>query len=153
MFFRMLRNDLRENRGMNVILFLFITVASALVFVSAAQIFSSLTGEQRTKEICGQADGALLLMNAPSGSEEQTEKVLNVLKDDEAVISYVAQEQRTLEIKGVDFENFDESESDTFLSKTLSITKQYTDAHRIFSVDDEPFYLKNGQIAVRAVKL
>ena len=38
MFFKMLKSDLKRKKGLNVILFIFITVASVLVFAGAVEI-------------------------------------------------------------------------------------------------------------------
>ena len=52
MFFKMLKKDLKCKKGLNVILFIFITVASVLVFAGSVEIFSYLTGEKRMAEMC-----------------------------------------------------------------------------------------------------
>ena len=108
MFFRMLRHDLREKKGLNVILFLFMIAASVLVFVSAVQIYSSFTGYARTKEACRIADGVLVLQNGAGNRETQRETVRNYLDGYENVAGYVRQERITLKAAGMDFDGFED---------------------------------------------
>ena len=148
MFFRMLWHDLCEKKGMNVILFLFITVASILVFVSAAEIYSSATGSARTKEACRITDGVLVQSRIGASREKNRALISEALEQDEEVQSFVIQEHIPLTTAGIDFDNFEEAESETFMGKSLYLMQQSTDVHMVYTVDDEPFVLQNGQIAV-----
>ena len=51
MFFKMLKNDLKYKKGLNIIIFIFIVIASVLVFVGSVQIYSTLS-KDRTTERC-----------------------------------------------------------------------------------------------------
>ena len=48
MFRKILKNDLLSKKGLNVILFIFITVASILVFVSTCRFCTQITDGRRT---------------------------------------------------------------------------------------------------------
>lgn len=148
MFFRMLRHDLREKKGLNVILFLFMIAASVLVFISAAQIYSSFTGYARTREACKIADGALIANNGAGNRQSQRETVTGYLDSYENVADYVLQERVSLKAAGMDFAHFEESESESFLKKTYYLMPQPKDVNLAYDTSDQPFYLKNGQIAV-----
>ena len=52
MFRKMLKNDLRQKRGLSIVLFLFITAASVLVFVGGVQIYQFFTSTERNKTAC-----------------------------------------------------------------------------------------------------
>ena len=148
MFFRMLWHDLRNKKGLNVILFLFMTVASALVFVSAAQIYSSFTGVARTKAACKIADGVLICNRGSADRESRRTEIEAALHEDAEVISFVRQERIYLNTAGIDFAHFEEAESDSFVGKSFYLCPQQTDANLVYGLNDEPFFLHNGQVAV-----
>jgi len=50
MFRKMLKSDLMSKNGLNVILFIFITVASILVFAGTCRFCTQITGDKRTAE-------------------------------------------------------------------------------------------------------
>ena len=52
MFFKMLKNDLKYKKGLNIIIFIFIVIASVLVVVGSVQICSTLSKDRTTKEVC-----------------------------------------------------------------------------------------------------
>ena len=71
MFRKMLKSDLKSKKGLNIILFVFITVASLLVFASACQFYTQITGESRSMKICRTPDLKVLISFKP---EEQQQK-------------------------------------------------------------------------------
>ena len=52
MFWKMLKSELKHNRGLNAVLLIFMITASVLVFAGAVQIHSYFTGYERTAEQC-----------------------------------------------------------------------------------------------------
>ena len=52
MFWKMLKSDLKQKKGLSIVLFLFITVASVLVFVGGVQIYQFFTGSERNDTAC-----------------------------------------------------------------------------------------------------
>ena len=70
MFFKMLKNDLKMKKGLNLILFIFIVIASVLVYVSASQLYIQLTGEERTVKSCSSSDLIMMFENTEEKREE-----------------------------------------------------------------------------------
>ena len=56
MFFKMLKNDLRQKKALNFVLLLFITIASMLIFVSSVQLYEYMTGNERNRDACKMSD-------------------------------------------------------------------------------------------------
>ena len=50
MFFRMVKKDLQESRGLNVIIFLFMIVVSALAAASGFLLYVNVNGTKVTEE-------------------------------------------------------------------------------------------------------
>ena len=148
MFFRMLRHDLQDKKSLNVILFLFMIVASVLVFISATQIYSSATGVRRTREACKVADGVLICNQGSAERKNKRPEIEQALSEDKAVLSFVRQERVLLKTSGIDLEDFEESASEAFLNKSLYLCPQPTDSNLVYGLKDEPFFLQNGEIAV-----
>lgn len=146
MFFRMLRHELREKKGLNLILFLFMTVASALVFISAVQVYSSVTGTSRSKESCNISD--CVFIRAVGAADTDRTKLIEKLEQEDEILSYLFEERIQLSDKAVDFANFDESESQAFQDNSFSLSKQPREVNLVYGLQDEPFYIQNGTAAV-----
>ncbi|MBP3232839.1 MAG: hypothetical protein J6M65_00240, partial [Eubacterium sp.] len=56
MFFVMLKNDLKERRGLNIILFIFIISASLISVIAANLMYMEITGVKRTDRISNVAN-------------------------------------------------------------------------------------------------
>ena len=73
MFLKMLKSDLKQKKGLSIVLFLFITAASVLVFVSGVQIYQFFTSAQRNSTACKSSD---MIVYSPVMSEDKYEKEL-----------------------------------------------------------------------------
>ena len=96
MFWKMLKSDLKQKKGLSIVLFLFITVASVLVFVGGVQIYQFFTGSERNDTACKSSD--MIVYNPIiSGSENNYEKELeNVLDNDTNVAGFYKKEIRQI---------------------------------------------------------
>ncbi|MBP0987741.1 MAG: hypothetical protein J6S92_05625, partial [Oscillospiraceae bacterium] len=148
MFFRMLKSDLRHNRALNVILFLFITIASALVLIGAAQVYSALTGSARTKKLCRNADAVIRTICLPDSTEQHIKDVSEILDANPNITGYSAYETVQPATEGVDFEHYDEQNSTVFQNRIFRLSKQWFGHNLVFDTYDRPFYVPNGKIAV-----
>ena len=76
MFLKMLKKDLKLKKGLNVILFIFMTVASILVVASAIQVYTHLAGKGRTYEICNSSDLVIVNQSSVRDREKDEKKIL-----------------------------------------------------------------------------
>ena len=83
MFFKMLKNDLKMKKGLNLILFIFIVIASILMYVSASQLYIQITGEERTVKSCNSSDLLLLFENTAERHEEKLQIISQSLTENE----------------------------------------------------------------------
>ncbi len=75
MFFKMLKNDLKAHKGLNIILFFFIISASIISVVAANLMYMELVGRGRTDKICNIAN-IIANVNTGAGKVEEKEQLL-----------------------------------------------------------------------------
>ena len=75
MFFKMLKNDLKAHKGLNIILFFFIISASIISVVAANLMYMELVGRARTDKICNIAN-IVVNINTGMGRMEEKEQLL-----------------------------------------------------------------------------
>lgn len=149
MFFKMLKSDLKQKKGLNVILFIFISVASMLVFAGSVQIFSNLTRESTAKKLCRTSDTQILIPIHEFNDETLSGRVAEFLDKDPNVRSWSTSEMLRLSSGSIDYPDFDEKNiSYKYLSNFLVITPLPRENDLVYDLSDAPFYVPNGCIAI-----
>ncbi len=148
MFWKMLKSDLKQKKGLNVVLFLFMTVAAVLVFVSSVQVYEFFTGNERNKEVCHISDMLIFSNDGGSPQQQYRSEYDKVLTENTHVKDYYRKEMITLETMNIDFEHFDEAKDNSFTSYTHYMTTLPKDKDLVFDLDDKPFYVENGTVYV-----
>ncbi|MBR4362505.1 MAG: ABC transporter permease [Ruminococcus sp.] len=149
MFFKMLKSDLKRKKGLNLILFVFICVASVLVFAGSVQIFSNFTRERAAKELCRGSDTILWTLDHKGDSEEMRSKACELLDNDENVSEWSTSEMVLISDHTIDFPDYDEKENAyIFMSKIQCLTTQPREHDLVYDLKDEPFSVPGGCIAV-----
>ncbi|MBR3536630.1 MAG: hypothetical protein IKN85_12465 [Oscillospiraceae bacterium] len=146
MFFKMLKNDLKMKKGLNLILFIFIVIASVLVYVSASQLYIQLTGEERTVKSCSSSDLIMMFENTEEKREEKLEIISQSLTEHEFFSDFYQSEGVTAEAKQFDFERIDEDDKESFFEKIQLITTLPRECNLVYDTNDKPFYVKNGTV-------
>ncbi len=142
MFFRMLRNDLKAKKGLNVILFIFLIASAALVFAGAVQIYSALNGKEYTADMCKMSDIYLYV------SEGNHDKAKSILDASENVLDYYESDARMLISSQLDFECFEETEDDHFDASGHYLVRQPRKTDLVYDEFGHPFYVKSGTMYV-----
>ena len=84
MFFRMIKKDLKDGRGLNVIILLFMVIVSTLITASMLLIFANTRGVAVSRERCKPYDaiiGYQLLYADRDRQRERMEEILSGRKD------------------------------------------------------------------------
>lgn len=149
MFFKMLKSDLRQKRGLSIVLFLFITVASILVSVGAVQIYEFLTGNERNEKACKSSD-MIVYSDYKEGKffadfAKKTEEIINSNKH---ITSKAKREVLRLDVSKVDFQYIDESKIDSLRYSEHYLSTVPKEADLLYSLDDQPFSVENGTVWV-----
>ena len=75
MFFVMLKNDLKERRGLNIILFIFILSASLISVIAANLMYMEITGVKQTDRLVNTAN-TVINCNIGAGNFEEKKQAL-----------------------------------------------------------------------------
>ena len=151
MFFKMLKHDLKVKKGLNVILFLFMTVASILVFVGTVQVYANLTGDSRTRRLCKSA-GLVLMYEVGSGERQEKEAAIRDYLDEYDGVERLGEWELTeIESRYVDFAGYDEKTDNLFLQYNYFLAALPRERNLVYDLEDKPFYVKNGTVAVPVV--
>ncbi len=146
MFFKMLKSDLKQKKGLNVVLFLFITVASILVFVGSVQVYQFCTANDRSKEVCNISD-ALMFCGA-SGAKQATYRkgAEEVLDENSHVTGYYRKEMLEYYVDNIEFNYFKSDDSEAFKNASHYFMTLPEKSDLLFDLDDKPFYVPNGSV-------
>ena len=148
MYFKMLLNDLKRKKGLNLILFLFITVASLLVFVGAVQIISNLTRRATADTLCRTSDVLLLPRSRQTDIPETEKKLDEVFSQEENVRDWSTEKMMRISKSAMDYPNWDEKEKPVFNYKIHVLCAMPREHDFVYDLNDEPFYVPNGCIAL-----
>ena len=147
MFFKMLKKDLKCKKGLNVILFIFITVASVLVFAGSVEIFSYLTGEKRMAEMCNTCSLEMMVPAKTAASDEKIRQIESILDGYKDVEKYHSCDMTKIDLLRIDFPRIEEDETNNFFKWRAYFMKLPREFDLLYDTNDEPFYLKSGTIA------
>lgn len=147
MFLKMLKSDLKRKKGLNAILFLFITAAAMLVFTGSVQIFANTSRERIKERLCKPSDLLLMGMVRLMPEEETYEKLSAVLDAEETVRDWSRETMQRVYSSQFDFPDYDEEEQDAIYGGAFLCTQPQ--AHDLpYDVNDVPFCVPNGCIAI-----
>ena len=81
MFFRMIKKDLKESKGLNVIILIFMTLVTTLVAASALLLFANTRGVKVSQQRCKPYDGLIVYHQVLDKREEQRESVTRIVRE------------------------------------------------------------------------
>ena len=149
MFFRMIKRDLKDGRGLNVIILLFMVIVSTLVTASLLLVFANTRGVAVSKERCKPYNALILYQQLCAGKEKQQEILENIIRDlyPDAQIEHL--EGICVDYTNIYYENMDLAlMSQSYGSQTHLLTKQPRNMSLVYDQNNAPFYVENGKIAI-----
>ena len=149
MFFKMLKSDLKRKKGLNLILFIFISVASILVFAGSVQIFSTLTRDATAKRLCRTSDTHFWILSDQFSNEELSEKIAASLDADPNVTAWSTSDIARIAEDAINYPNCDLTENRyMFMMKIQALTTMPRVHDLIYDLNDSPFSVPNGCVAI-----
>ena len=148
MYFKMLKHDLFRKKGLNVILFLFITIASVLVFVGSVQIFANMTREHTARELCRSSDLMLISLPGDMDDTELYQKLDALLAAEDNVQDWSTEYRIGISGSMMDYPDYDEEENPVLPYQSHHLCAQPREHDLVYDLNDKPFYVPNGCIAV-----
>ncbi len=148
MFFRMLKKDLLQKKGLNFILFLFITVAAAMVYIGAIQIYSGIVAAKHTAKVCNLSEMQIIFDSGTNNCSENAMDIINLIKDTGYSGDIYTSEM--LNAESINFNDFDESESRSFSNNRNFLITMPKKVNLLYDLEDNTFFVRNGTIAIPA---
>lgn len=148
MFLRILKKDLQERIGLNIVLFVFMVVASTLVVISTLQLYANWEGYDRTFKVCNSSDVFLVNNQSVSERSKQIEEMNRWLSNRIDVKNIEYYETIRFNSKTLDFDNYDERNSNAFKSQIYYLIMHPIEQNLVLDMDDRPFCVENGCIAI-----
>ena len=149
MFFRMIQRDLKESKGLNVIILLFMVMVSALVAASALLMFANIRGVKVSQERCKPYDSIIIyskLLDDAEGQQKAMEDII-MAKYPEAEIEHneaIRFEYTNLYYEGVDYDFLNRSAG----NKLYALMKQPREYNLVYDGNNKPFSIRSGEVAV-----
>ena len=147
MFFKMLKNDIKCKKGLNIIIFVFIAIASILVFAGSVQIYSNLSMKKTAEKMCRPSDLILGAVTLYSSKEDGYRNIEPFLDNNDKVLEWHSGHMSRIRSENIDFPGFDEKEN-TYTYKRQYLTPLPREYDLVYDLNDEPFYVPNGCIAL-----
>ena len=148
MFFKMLKSDLKRKKGLSVVLFLFITVASVLVFVGAVQIYQFITSGERNDKACKSSDVLVYCPVEGSINDVYLEKTEKILNENKHIKERYKTNMLEVDVSEIDFNFVDESKIDSMKYSYHYLTTVPREKDLLYTIDDKPFSVENGTVWV-----
>lgn len=143
MFFRILKNELKRKRTMNIILFLFITMATMFLASSVSNLITVTGAVDYFMEISKVPERlAIALMETEQDPIEEYLENCENISDYEVIHTYNITNER---ISIVEAENTDETKYER--TSTLCVHAVKNDFIKVFDTEDKPLTLQSGEIA------
>ncbi len=148
MFFKMLLSDLKKNKGLNVILFLFIMVSFVLSVVGVLQVYIHTHGVSYTMEQCRSSELMAFYRLPESTKEKDIQEILNWAKNQNKIERYSVVEGINLYSEDIILVDSDVDVKNAFYNSVKVVMTQPMDMDLLYDTENKPFYVENGTIAL-----
>ena len=144
MYFRMLKKDLKDKIGLNIVLFLFMIMASMFMAIGFVMLYTNLYGAKLTYKLCNTSDIFLVADREVDDVDKNRQKVEEFLNDIKECDYYISREVVSLSANRVHFEGLDNKDSMQLQWQEYILTGMPNEMNVPYTVEDEPFYVENG---------
>lgn len=148
MFFRMLKRDLKDKPGLNIILFIVMSFASVLAVFSATMLWMNFVGVYKDLEKVNASDATAFSMHDLDDASGKNDSALNWFcgkkEVTDAELSYFIK----FDHNAVDFLGFNERSSSLFKDIVYFASDQSAKHNRVTDMNSRFFDLSYGEIAI-----
>lgn len=149
MFFRMIKKDLKDGKGLNVIILLFMVIVSTLITASMLLIFANTRGVAVSRERCKPYDALIGYQLLYADRDRQRERMEEIIKELYPDARIEHSEGITFDSTNIDYEGIDLNRlSQSFGSRYHVLIRQPRNMNLVYDQDNSPFYVENGKIAI-----
>ena len=148
MFFKMLKNDLKAHKGLNIILFIFIVCSTVITVVATNLMYMELTGRKTTDKVTNVANITMNCLVGMGDFEEKGDKLKEWIDSNDMlrggeIKEYVQLSDSEVCINGIYASDDSFPEHDIF-----HLTTQSKNYNLLFDDKDEPFSVDTGEVAI-----
>ena len=149
MFFRMIKKDLKDSKGLNVIILLFMVMVSALVTASALLMFANIRGVKVSQERCKPYDALVIYSRLLGDAEGQKKAMEDIIlaRFPDAKIEHnecIEVDYTNFYYDGIDYDYLNQNSGNKF----YAFMKQPRKMNLVYDQNNKPFSLKSGELAI-----
>ena len=148
MFWRMLRKDLADKKGLNIILLIFMCFASVLTVASAILLYANTLGTKVTEDKVNAADLFIVAERDLDGTEERREEIIDWFYNRDDIVDVELNQTIVFNPNAVDFEGVDEDDYSTIVNGRYYAFDLSSEHDLVTDMDGNFFELPYGTIAV-----
>ncbi len=149
MYLRMLKRDLSDKVGLNVILFIFMIIAATLIVISSGFIYTFISGIDRSYEKCHTSDFILLIDKSMTDYEGQKKAITDFLRKDPNVDEIIITERPFIRTSHLEFEGVNKKSVTGLYESECMLLPVVKEGQNIpCDLNDESFALKDGCVAL-----
>ena len=147
MFFRMLKKDLTENKGLSIIIMLFMVIAATLASAGTLLVLTDTQGIAVSRQRCNSADGCVIYEPHENEIGKAPDYLMNLVREQIPSVKMAWQDVIPVGAANLDFDCKDMVRLRS-LTHSFYISEVPSEMDLVYDENDCPFYLESGQIAV-----
>ncbi len=146
MYFRMLKKDLTDKKGLNITLFIFMILASVLIVVSAQLLYTSVIMSEKTYQVCNTSDITMITRQSISDKEER-ERIIAWFENVPEYESMYIEDRMSYPGMTVKYV-VNEDEKKELCSASLIFSTVQTERNIPYNMDDKILTVPDGCVAL-----
>ena len=148
MFFRMLKKDMADKKGLNIILWVFMCFSSILTVCSAIVLYVNIIGHKQTLERVNAADVTIVSVQDMDNTEATRKSIMNWLSGNSKVEDAEAGETIVFYCNAIDFEGVDEGNSASLIRNAYFAFDPSIKHNTVTDMDGNELNIPYGGIAL-----
>lgn len=148
MYLRMLKKDLGDKVGLNIVLCIFMIIAATLLVTSAGFIYTFFKGTNDTYEKCKTSDFMFTVDKSISDAEGQREKIKSALGKYPEIAEIKISERPLILTERLDFDGVERRTVTNLYESSAYLTTVTDDQNIPYDMNDEVLVVENGCVAI-----
>ncbi|MBR5419689.1 MAG: FtsX-like permease family protein [Lachnospiraceae bacterium] len=148
MYWRMLKRDLKDKVGLNIVLCIFMIISATLLVMSTGFIYTLVAGIDKTYEKCNTSDVIFTVPTSLSDKEGQRKTIEELLRSDPIIDEISVNERVLLPTARIEFDGVDKRSVTSLYSNEFLISPISRGQNIPYDKNDELFTLKDGCVAI-----
>lgn len=148
MYLRMLKKDLKDKLGLNIVLCIFMIIAATLLVMSVEFFYSLIGGIEKTYEKCNTSDVIFTVDQSVSDKEGQRKKIDELIRSDPLIGEVEISERILLRTSRLEFEGVDRRRIGGLYENVVIISPVSRSQNIPYDINDSQFTLNDGCVAL-----